>query len=119
MIEHSQADLAPLRNCRGKTSSKGRMNLLGDPVAYVVRMDELRLIGQRHGLLLQRIAGCPVEITVTIPGGRTHVINAKIGFASPVVEVDNSFCAWVNAPNQRDGKGWLMGPGMAAVLKLR
>ncbi|MCA9149279.1 MAG: HlyD family efflux transporter periplasmic adaptor subunit [Planctomycetales bacterium] len=104
-----------------KLRQKGEWVAPGDPVAHIVRMDELRLIVRvdANEYYYKDLEGRPVEVTVMMPGGRTQVVNAKIGFASPVVEEDGAFRAWVNVPNQRDGKGWLMGPGLPATLKLR
>jgi macrolide-specific efflux system membrane fusion protein len=93
----------------------------GDPVVHLVQMDRLRVYGsvdadQWHW---NDLKNRPVEVTVQLPGGATHVVSGTIGFASPVVESDGYFRVWAEIENSMVGDNWLMGPGLSAMMVVR
>ncbi len=93
----------------------------GEPVVHLVQMDRLRVHGRidadRYDW--KDIRNRPVEITVDLPGGGTHVVNSQIGFASQVVEDDGAFRVWAEVENTQVGDQWLMGPGLGATMSFR
>jgi macrolide-specific efflux system membrane fusion protein len=93
----------------------------GDPVVHLVQMDRLRVHGRIPAELYapKDVTGRPVEVTVNLAGGGTHVVNGEIGFASNVVDDDGAFRVWAEIENPRVGNSWLLGPGLAAEMKLR
>jgi hypothetical protein len=60
-----------------------------------------------------------VEVTVHLPGEKSHQVEGRIGFASPVVDDDGTFRVWAEIENTRDGQGWVLGPGFPATMRLR
>jgi macrolide-specific efflux system membrane fusion protein len=94
---------------------------VGDPVVHLVQMDRLRVHGsvEANRLHWKDLSGRPVEVTVQLPGGATHVVDGTIGFASPVVDIDGNFRVWADIENSLVGESWLMGPGLPASIKLR
>jgi macrolide-specific efflux system membrane fusion protein len=93
----------------------------GDPVMHLVRMDKLRVHGRVNGdeFTYRDLLNRQVTVEVTLAGGQTQSVNARIGFASPVIEDDGSFRVWADIDNPKDGNGWILGPGMHARIVLR
>jgi multidrug resistance efflux pump len=93
----------------------------GDPVVHLVQMDRLRVHGRADSQLLhwKDLKNRPVEVTVRLPGGATHVVSGTVGFASPIVESDGHFRIWAEIENSMVGDSWLMGPGLSAAMRLR
>lgn len=92
----------------------------GTPVMKVVQMDQLRV----HGRVPSRlhswadVLNHEVEVTVSLPGGKTEQLRSKISFASNVVEEDGSFRVHADIPNTSTNGSWVMGPGLNASMRL-
>jgi multidrug resistance efflux pump len=93
----------------------------GDAVVHLVQMDRLRVHGRIEAdrFHWKDVVGKPVEVIVHLPGGNTHQVSGKIGFASPVVDDDGTFRVWAEIENTQVGDNWLLGPGLAATMQLR
>jgi multidrug resistance efflux pump len=100
---------------------KGEWVNAGDSIVHLVRMDRLQVHGHIDAdrYHWKDVKGRPVEVIVQLPGGGTHTVNGQIGFASPVVDDDGSFRVWAEIENTQVGDVWLMGPGLAATMRLR
>jgi macrolide-specific efflux system membrane fusion protein len=100
---------------------KGEWVGQGDPVVHLVQMDRLRVHGRVNAdnFHWNDIKGRVVEVTVHLPGDKSHQVEGRIGFASPVVDDDGTFRVWAEIENTRDGQGWVLGPGFPATMRLR
>ncbi|MDG2382719.1 MAG: HlyD family efflux transporter periplasmic adaptor subunit [Pirellulaceae bacterium] len=92
----------------------------GTPVMKVVQMDQLRVHGRVPSRLYSwsDVLNHEVEVTVTLPGGKSEKLRSKISFASNIVEEDGSFRVHADIPNKKMDGGWLMGPGLSASMRL-
>lgn len=93
----------------------------GDPIVHLVYMDQLRVHGRVNGsqYTYRELLGRPVTVEVTLSGDKTQSVNARIGFASPVIEDDGSFRIWADIENPKDSRGWIFGPGMSAKITIQ
>ena len=100
--------------------SRGDWVQAGTPVMKIVEMDKLRVHGRVSARLHSwaDVLNRDVKVTVTLPGGKTEVLNSKITFASQIVEEDGSFRVHADIPNRQENGSWGMGPGLSASMRL-
>ena len=96
----------------------------GETVMRIVQMDRLRVEGDIDGNKYARheVMNRPVRITVYLTGGGTEVLDGRIVYASPLVEL-NEFTVRVEVNNRKistaDGRTtWLLTPGLKAKIEL-
>ncbi len=92
----------------------------GDAVMHLVRMNELRALGNfpADRYHWKDLLGKEVEVTVHLPSGRVESQRAKVGFASPVVQDDNTFRIWAMVKNRKEDRFWVLGPGLDVTIRL-
>lgn len=93
----------------------------GDKILRLVRMDKLRVVGRVSAAdhHWRDVVGHPIEVTVTLAGGKQITVPSKIVFAGQEVEEDGTYRVWGDIDNKIDGSTWLMGPGLEATVKLQ
>ena len=92
----------------------------GDPVARIVRMDRLRVVGlmKREFFFRQELKGRPVYVNVSLPHGRTERFSGKITFVSPLVEKRQLYRVIAEVENHGWKGEWLLEPGMLVEMTL-
>lgn len=110
----------------------------GDPVMHLVQMDRLRVQGYlntRHEILASssdnpaqaneplgvdpsEIIGRECEVMLKLPKGKTEVFKSKVGFVSPVTEVNGDTRVWVEIENRKENGRWIAQPGYMADVKI-
>jgi len=90
----------------------------GDPAAYVVRMDRLRIEGFVSATQVEpgEVDKRPVTITVQLARQRQENFSGEVVFASPVIQASNKFRIWVEVENRKENGHWLLHPGHSAEM---
>jgi multidrug resistance efflux pump len=92
----------------------------GDKILRLVRMDKLKVTGRVSASAFhwRDVVGRPVEVTVTLAGGKQLKVGSKIIFAGQEVEEDGTYRITCEIDNQLNGSSWQMGPGLEASIRL-
>jgi multidrug efflux pump subunit AcrA (membrane-fusion protein) len=90
----------------------------GEPVARMVRLDELSVDGFLSGTDydMASIADADVVVEVTLPRGRQARFDGKIVFVNPLIQGGNKFRIRATVLNRREAGHWLLRPGMTATM---
>ena len=103
----------------------------GSPIATLIQMDKLRVEGDFNGLRYpgEIVKGTPVQVMIYTQGTREdyyenpdlkpYVVNAKLGYVSMEVDLNQRYRAWVEVENRKVGEDWLLKPGMEAEIVIR
>lgn len=96
----------------------------GETVMRIIQMDRLRVEGDIDGnkYSRQEVMNRRVKVTVFLTGGGQEVVESKIIYASPIVEL-NEFTVRAEVENRKittaDGERvWLLTPGLKAKIEL-
>lgn len=85
----------------------------GTPIVKLVQMDRLRAEAFLDYEVANRVSiGMPAVVQFTLGGGRTERINARVGYVSSDLTVDDKRRVWVEFENRKLGSDWLIKPGM-------
>lgn len=97
----------------------------GSPVMQLVQLDKLRIEGDIDALRYpgQVAVGTPAKVWIYANADRAQAdrnqaiqLDAKIGFVSSEIDLNNRYRMWVEVENQRSGNDWLIKPGMEADI---
>lgn len=95
---------------------------VGERVFRVVRMDKLRVEGfvSARDVRQESLRGRPVRVSVFIPEQQQPVqLNAKIDFASPIIEASNEYRIFCDIQNVvDDNQEWVISPGARAEIAI-
>ena len=94
----------------------------GSPILQLVRLDMLRIEGDIDALSYpgQVTVGTPAKVWIYAnadgKADRAQAIqlDAKIGFVSSEIDLNNRYRIWVEVKNERRGDNWVIKPGMEA-----
>ncbi|MEN0111695.1 MAG: efflux RND transporter periplasmic adaptor subunit [Planctomycetota bacterium] len=88
----------------------------GETIARVVRVDRLRVEGHVPvEAALDGLVGRPVEVAVTLPGGRSETADGRVAFVSPEAEpIDAKVRFWAVI----DNASMRLRPGLAASVTI-
>lgn len=90
----------------------------GEPVMYVVRMDELWVSGlvdvTKHRQA--EIADRDVTVVVELARGQRIKLPGRIVFVSPLVESEGKFLVRAELKNQQENGIWVVSPGLRAEM---
>ncbi len=92
----------------------------GEVVAYVVRMDPLRIEAFLSITEFEphEIAGRAVTIDVPMARGARQSFNGKIVSVGPLVQTGSVFRIRAEVQNREDGRGWVLQPGRTADMTI-
>lgn len=99
----------------------------GSPIVQLVQLDKLRVEGDIDALRYpgQITRGTPAKVMIYANNRRTDaasndaiVVDAKIGFVSSEIDVNQRYRIWVEIANQQVGDDWLFKPGMEADIQV-
>lgn len=95
----------------------------GTPIATLIQMDKLRVEGDVDALRYpgQIVQGMPVQVLVYSQGpdnaAKAISFDAKLGFVSMEIDINNRYRVWVELDNDRTANGdWRLKPGMRAEI---
>jgi multidrug efflux pump subunit AcrA (membrane-fusion protein) len=97
----------------------------GSPVMQLVQLDKLRIEGDIDALRYpgQVAVGTPAKVLIYANADRAQAdksqaiqLEAKIGFVSSEIDLNNRYRMWVEVENTRNGNEWLIKPGMEADI---
>ena len=95
----------------------------GTPIATLIQMDKLRVEGDVDALRYpgQIVQGAPVKVLVYAQGPdnaeKAISFDAKLGFVSMEIDINNRYRVWVELDNNRTANGdWQLKPGMRAEI---
>jgi multidrug resistance efflux pump len=95
----------------------------GTPIATLIQMDKLRVEGDVDALRYpgQIVQGMPVQVLVYAQGHdnaeKAISFDAKLGFVSMEIDINNRYRVWVELDNDRTANGdWRLKPGMRAEI---
>jgi multidrug resistance efflux pump len=93
----------------------------GEPMAYVVGLDRLRLEGILNSGEFEHVEinGRPVIVTVKFARGHEEAFNGKIVFVDPLVRARGKFRVWAEVENRKVGDSWLLLPGRNASMTIQ
>lgn len=101
--------------------NRGEWVQAGDPVMRIVRMNQLQI----HGFLKEEeharssIVDRPIEVEVTISGGRVETFKGKIVFASSETTGGGEFRVSAEVDNRKEKGLWLLKPGQLAKMTIK
>ncbi|QDT08346.1 efflux RND transporter periplasmic adaptor subunit [Stieleria marina] len=94
----------------------------GSPIATLVQMDRLKVIGDIDALRFSGrvMKGLPVTVEVyhSSDSSKPHRIDSKIAYVSSEIDLNNRYRIWVEIPNTPVGEDWLLRPGMRAEITI-
>jgi multidrug efflux pump subunit AcrA (membrane-fusion protein) len=92
----------------------------GEMVLRLVRMDRLRVEGYVNGAEFnaEEVDGCPVMIEVPRARGQVERLTGKVTFVNPLAEADGTFTIWAEVDNRKQGRQWLLRPGVTVEMTL-
>jgi macrolide-specific efflux system membrane fusion protein len=93
----------------------------GDPIVHVVRLDRLRVVGwvDAGSYGPTDIAARPVQLNVTLPGGRPATFQGKITFVDPVLAPGGKrFRVYAEVANRKENEMWLLQPNQRGTLAI-
>ncbi len=92
----------------------------GDPIMRLIRFDTLHVEGFVDSSQYdpEQIDGRPVTIRVVLARGRTLEATGKIIYVSQLVQHDRRYLVRAEIPNQRQGKHWLIRPGLETAMTI-
>ncbi len=102
-----------------RTAQLGEWVQAGSPIAMLVEMDRLRVEGDIDALRYSgRLSiGTPAKVLIYHRSDDDPIaINAKIGYVSTEIDLNNRYRVWVTVDNTRVGLDWLIKPGMRAEI---
>ncbi|MEM9587687.1 MAG: HlyD family efflux transporter periplasmic adaptor subunit, partial [Planctomycetota bacterium] len=90
----------------------------GSPICTLVRLDRLRVEGDAETGSVA--TGTPVVVKIQ-PGRNLPLmeIEGRIGFVSAQVNSNNHHRVWVEIDNQKQGRDWIIKPGMQAKIEIQ
>jgi len=93
----------------------------GDAVMHIVRMDHLRIEGYVPAAAFspQEVLGKPVTVKVHLARGKVKTLQAKIDYASPLVETSGGYRVWAIVENEETNGYWSISPGLTASMTIR
>jgi multidrug resistance efflux pump len=95
----------------------------GSPVATLIQMDKLRVEGDIDALRYpgQIVKGTPVEVTIYTSADQFVTLDAKLGFVSMELDLQNRYRVWVEIANTKlaDSQDWSIKPGMRAEIVIK
>ncbi|MGB7343657.1 MAG: HlyD family efflux transporter periplasmic adaptor subunit [Pirellulaceae bacterium] len=95
----------------------------GSPIATLVQMDKLKVVGDIHALRYsgQVMKGSPVTVQIyhSADSNRPHTVESKIAYVSSEIDLNNRFRIWVEVPNTAVGEDWMIRPGMRAEITIK
>ncbi len=90
----------------------------GSPLATLIQMDKLRVEGDIDALRYpgQVLQGTPVQVLIYSGAKEPIKVNAKLGFVSMEIDLNNRHRVWVEVENRKVGNDWAIKPGMRADI---
>jgi multidrug resistance efflux pump len=104
----------------------------GSPIATVIQMDKLRVEGDIDALRYREpiLKGTPVKVLIYTHSDEQEGVSfaserdrskalprdAKLGFVSMEIDLNNRRRVWVELENEKVGDDWLIKPGMRAEI---
>jgi multidrug efflux pump subunit AcrA (membrane-fusion protein) len=104
-----------------KYHSVGEWAQAGEPLYRVVQMDRLRVEGMVRAkeFTVKGLEGCAAKVLVSTPDG-VEEFDARIDFASPVVDASGEFLIHADFENSRKPNGeWRARPGLDAEIRVQ
>ena len=94
----------------------------GDPLAHVVRTDQLRVEGYIDAAKWdpEDVRDRPVTVQVMLANDRRETFTGRIAFVSPLVESGGDYRVFADVPNRRAGQNgeWLLRAGQTATMTI-
>ena len=129
MAEHEltrRKVLAPFNGfVESRIAQLGEWVQAGSPVLQLVKLEKLRIEGDIDALRYpgQVSLGTPVKVWIYANADRNQAdpaqaikLDAKIGFVSSEIDLNNRYRIWVEIDNEQRGNDWLVKPGMEADI---
>jgi len=93
----------------------------GSPVATLIQMDRLRVEGDIDALRYPgRVSkGTPVVVMIYTGAETPLKVDAKLGFVSMELDLQNRHRVWVEIVNSKAGENWMVKPGMRADIIIK
>jgi multidrug efflux pump subunit AcrA (membrane-fusion protein) len=93
----------------------------GDTVFHLFFMDRLSVEGVLNSALYNPadVTGRPVNVQVTLAGGRSVQFPGKIVFVASQIEGDGRYRVRAEVDNRQDNGQWSLRPGMSAVMAIQ
>jgi multidrug efflux pump subunit AcrA (membrane-fusion protein) len=93
----------------------------GDPVMRLLRLDRLRVEGllTSKNYQLSDVKDRPVQVTVTLVGGKRQTFPGKIVFVNPLIRVGGEFQVRAEVENRKENGSWILTPGLSAEMTIQ
>lgn len=93
----------------------------GSPVLQLVQLDRLRVEGDVDAFSSRGLAvrGAPVTVEIFLTNDESRQLEGKIGFVSSQIDAHQRYRVWVDIENVQEAGGWVIKPGMPAMIKLK
>lgn len=92
----------------------------GTPVVYLIEVDRLRVEGfvDQETVGPGEIAGCDVEVVVSLERGRQERFSGKVVFVDPRLQAGKDYRVWAEVDNRQENGAWLLRPGQKAQMTI-
>ena len=93
---------------------------IGEPVARVARMNQLRVEGflSANEYNPSEISNRPVTVSIELARGHKVSLPGRVTYVNPLVQAGNRYRVRAEVQNALDGKEWVLRPGMEAKMTI-